>query len=294
LKKFLPDGVEPSGAITVNVHKDNEGDKLHFSPTGSAGVAIGGDFLSATVALDELPDGLGATITADVKVKPPNVTITGHAVVKVDAQKKATLQPGVEIGVDVLGGTVKAKIKPILDGNKIAGVDVDGTVKDTKFTNEAPFSFHYNNGTWSADTTIGLKEIPGILHGGNLSFGLSSSGGFHAKAEKIPLSGALQGLSIHEAHLDGKSYGATISGGKDIDVGGVKISIDSSSQLSFDSKAGLEGTAKGSVTLGPLGKINVSVTANGNDKPIDIHADTDIPLTKISQYLDGNLHVSYD
>ena len=46
--------------------------------------------------------------------------------------------------------------------------------------------------------------------------------------------------------------------------------------------------------LGPLPEINVSVTANGNTAPIDIHADTDIALNTISQYLAGNLHVSYD
>ncbi|HEX6835629.1 MAG TPA: hypothetical protein VF334_03600, partial [Polyangia bacterium] len=294
LQKFLPDGVTPSGAITLNVHKDNAADKLHFTPTGTAGVAIGGDFLSATVALNEEADGLGATITADVKVRPPNVTLTGHAVVKIDAQKKLSLQPGAEVNVDVLAGTVRAKIAPILEGNKISGVTVDGTVKDTKFTNATPFTFTYNHGTWSADTTIGLKEIPGILHGGSLSFGYSSTGGFHAKAEAIPLSGPLQGLTIDEAHLDGKDYGATISGGKDINVGTVKISIDASSKLSFDSKSGLNGTAKGSVKLGSLPQIEVSVTAKGNDAPIDIHADTDIPLKTISKYLDGNLHVSYD
>ncbi|MGZ3429475.1 MAG: hypothetical protein ACXVCV_22645, partial [Polyangia bacterium] len=91
LQKFLPSGVTPSGSITLAVHKDNAGDRMHFTPSGTAGVAIGGDFLTATVALDDLDGGIGATITADAKVKPPGVTITGHAVVKVGADKSVTL-----------------------------------------------------------------------------------------------------------------------------------------------------------------------------------------------------------
>ncbi|MGZ3442135.1 MAG: hypothetical protein ACXVDD_21600, partial [Polyangia bacterium] len=294
LQKFLPSGVTPSGSITLAVHKDNAGDRMHFTPSGTASVAIGGDFLTATVALDDLDGGIGATITADAKVKPPGVTITGHAVVKVGADKSVTLQPGAEMNVDVLAGTVTAKIAPILDGTKISGVSIHGTVKDTKFTNQSTFNFTYNAGAWGGETTIPLKEIPSILHGGSLTFGYASPGGFHASASAIPLAGPLQGLTIDEAHLDGTSYGAKISGGKDINIGSVKISIDSSSELAYDSKTGLNGTAKGTVKLGPLPTINVSVTANGTGNPVDIHADTDIELVKISQYLAGNLHVSYD
>ncbi|MCA1665136.1 MAG: hypothetical protein LC659_12850, partial [Myxococcales bacterium] len=271
LAKFLPAGVTPSGAITLSVHKEGTG-KLHITPSGTVGVAIGGDFLTATLALAEEEGGLGATITADVRAKPPGVEITGHAVVKIDAQKNVSLQEGSSLDVDVLAGTVTAKITPILDGGKIGGVSVAGDVKDTQFTERTPFSFAYDNGSWGADATVGFKKIPGLLDGGTLSFGYSSTGGFHARAENIPLSGALQGLSIDEAHLDGQSYGATISGGKDINVGGVKISIDASSKLSFDSKTGLTGSAKGTVKLEPLPQINVSVTANGNTAPIDIHA----------------------
>ncbi|HEY1585984.1 MAG TPA: hypothetical protein VGH63_09880, partial [Polyangia bacterium] len=293
LGKFLPAGVTPSGGLTLDVHKEGA-DKLHITPSGTVGVSIGGDLLSATLALAEEEGGIGATITADVKARPPGVNITGHAVVKIDAQKKVSLQEGSSLDVDMLAGTVTAKITPILDGGKISGVSIAGNVKDTQFTNATPFTFQYNNGSWGADATISLKAIPGILQGGTLSFGYSSTGGFHAHAESIPLSGALQGLSIDEAHLDGKSYGATISGGKDITVGSVKIGIDGSSKLSFDSQSGLTGTAKGNVKLGPLPQINVSVTANGNTAPIDIHADTDIPLDKISQFLAGNLNVKYD
>ena len=293
LQKFLPAGVTPSGGLTLNVHKEGAG-KLHITPSGTVGVSVGGDLLSATLALAEEEGGIGATITADVRAKPPGVTITGHAVVKIDAQKHVSLQEGSSLDVNVLAGTVTAKITPVLDGGKISGVSIAGDVKDTQFTNRTPFTFQYNNGSWGADATVPLKAIPGILQGGTLSFGYSSTGGFHAHAENIPLSGALQGLSIDEAHLDGQSYGATISGGKDINVGAVKISIDGSSKLSFDSKTGLAGTAKGSVKLGPLPQINVSVTANGNTAPIDIHADTDIPLNTISQYLAGNLNVKYD
>ena len=284
----------PSGALTLHVHKDNAPDKLHLTPSGTVGVSLGGDFLSATLALGEEAE----RARRDHHRRRQGQAAGRHAHrprdVKIDAHKKVSLQPGAEIGVDVLAGTVTAKIKPILDGSKISGVTVDGTIKDTKFTQPTPFSFQYHNGTWSADTTVGLKEIPGILHGGSAQLRLRLDGGFHAKAENIPLSGALQGLSIDEAHLDGKSYGASISGGKDITVGTVKISIDASSKLTYDSAAGLSGTAKGSVKLGSLPKIDVSVTANGTGNNVDIHADTDIPLTTVSKYLDGNLHVSYD
>ncbi|HXU72263.1 MAG TPA: DUF4157 domain-containing protein, partial [Polyangia bacterium] len=293
LQKFLPAGVTPSGAITLNVHKDSENDRVHFTPSGTAGVNIGGDFLTATVALEDQDAGIGATITADVAVKPPGVTLTGHAAVKIGADKSISLQPDANINVDVLNSTVTAKIQPILDGNRISGVTIDGNVKDTKFTNPTPFSFHYNNGQWGAGVKIGMKDVAGVLHGGSLDFSYAKPGGFKAHAENIPLAGALEGLSIDEAHLDSTSYGATISGGKDIKAGSVKISIDSSSKLTIDSQTGLTGTAKGSVTLGPLPKINVSVTANG-DQPVDIHADTDIDISKVSSFLAGNLHVSYD
>src|SRR6185312_9497848 len=58
LQKFLPAGVTPSGAITLNVHKDSENDRVHFTPSGTAGVNIGGDFLTATVALEDQDAGI--------------------------------------------------------------------------------------------------------------------------------------------------------------------------------------------------------------------------------------------
>ena len=70
--------------------------------------------------------------------------------------------------------------------------------------------------------------------------------------------GALQGLSIDEAHLDAHSYGATIRGGKDITVGAVHISIDASSTADASTaRHGLHRAgAQGNVTLRRLPQIN--------------------------------------
>ncbi|MDB4969419.1 MAG: hypothetical protein JWN44_5108, partial [Myxococcales bacterium] len=297
LQRLLPGGVTASGSLTLSINKANAGDTLHIGATGSAKVTVG-SFLEANIALTEEGDGgIGATLTVPqdgIKLTIPGATITGSMTLHMNAQRQISLEAAA-VDVNVLSGTVTAHITPIIEGGRPTGVTVAGNVRDTQFTQPADFTFTYNAGQWGGSTSVTFKDLGGIVQAGaSMTLGYDSQTGINAHAENIALAGPLNGLFIDEAHLNQTGYGATIRGGRDITVGSVRISIDPASQLTIDSANGLTGTASGNVRLGALPQINVSVTARGTGQPIDIHADTDIPLAQVSQYLAGNLHVTYD
>ena len=130
------------------VHKANAGDRLHFTPTGTASVTIGGDFLIGDGGARRGGRASARPSPRRRRLKLPGVTITGHAVVKVGADKSVTLQPGAEMNVDVLAGTVTAKITPILDGGRSPACRSTARSSDTAFTNRSTFNFTYNAGAW--------------------------------------------------------------------------------------------------------------------------------------------------
>ncbi|HEX4456932.1 MAG TPA: hypothetical protein VIA18_03135, partial [Polyangia bacterium] len=187
LQRLLPDGATIAGGLELAVNVT--GGKPHFSATGEAKVTVGSIFTGAVTLADD-DGGLGATLTVPengITLKVPGATINGSLTLHMNSQKQLSLLDG-EVTVDVLGGTVKAKATPIIDGGKVTGADVAGTVAESSFTEATPFSFKYVAGAWDAKTAVKFKPLDGIMAGGaSLDLGYDSDKGISAKAQNIAL-----------------------------------------------------------------------------------------------------------
>ena len=300
IEEFLPANVTAKAEVTLSVAKKGAG-KLEVHAKGGGKVSVpldAGEYFSGTLSIGYENDKFSLGVSAiKVKVETEAIKVKADGFGFEIEDKKFKVTAGGTLGFevyDMVSGTATIDA----DGGAISGISVDATLKETEFTTSAKIAGSYKKGgAWSAEADVGVKDIGGLI-GDNtkLHAAISKEKGVNVSVTNAELGGMLKGFKIDKAEIGKGVFNATVSGGATIDIAdGFAATIDPSTKITLDNKAGITGNLKATLDLGPVKGVEVTAELRGKAMP-KVHAEKKgLDLKELSDNMvTGVVDLSYD
>ena len=275
--------VQLAGDVTVRLppgFAEGQGTLTAQISTSSTGTTPGA---LATIAAKLAVPGLGLDAEATLRFDGKNISFEGAAAslpIDIPGLKglaKIGYQPGQKISVEIPDldftlPSLKDKLK--FSNIAIGGGKLSGTIAAPDGTE---LDFRGLKATLrDSSLTIDGKSLAGSL-AGDLELTSGTKGSFQLSYSK---EGGLDG----DVTFDGKKF----------PLGGGEAVIDPGAHLHLASKDGVTGELAGSVQLGPIPKVSITLKRDDPAGPTQISAHTDVKLSQLVPSLEGDLSASYE